>query len=277
LRARLCTGKLLDFPVQGHYQSIWLAGGNAVVEKDLRALLTEIKAGKLSVSEGIERLRHLPFEDLGFAKIDHHRVLRQGFPEVVFGRGKTVTQIETIVKRMLSRKHNVLVTRTEEKVFRRIQGLSPSARFYQESGTILIVTDDEVRGKGTILVVSAGTADIPVAQEAVVTAQAMGNRVETLYDVGVAGIHRLLAARERLLAARVVIVAAGMEGALPSVVGGLVSAPVVAVPTSVGYGASFGGVAALLGMLNSCASNVSVVNIDNGYGAGFVASLINRL
>jgi NCAIR mutase (PurE)-related protein len=277
LRARLCTGKLLDFPVQGHYQSIWLAGGNAVVEKDLRALLTEIKAGKLSVSEGIERLRHLPFEDLGFAKIDHHRVLRQGFPEVVFGRGKTVTQIETIVKRMLSRKHNVLVTRTEEKVFRRIQGLSPSARFYQESGTILIVTDDEVRGKGTILVVSAGTADIPVAQEAVVTAQAMGNRVETLFDVGVAGIHRLLAARDKLLGARVVIVAAGMEGALPSVVGGLVSVPVVAVPTSIGYGASFGGVAALLGMLNSCASNVSVVNIDNGYGAGFVASLINRL
>ncbi len=248
-----------------------------MVEKDLRALLTEIKAGKLSVSEGIERLRHLPFEDLGFAKIDHHRVLRQGFPEVVFGRGKTVTQIETIVKRMLSRKHNVLVTRTEEKVFRRIQGLSPSARFYQESGTILIVTDDEVRGKGTILVVSAGTADIPVAQEAVVTAQAMGNRVETLFDVGVAGIHRLLAARDKLLGARVVIVAAGMEGALPSVVGGLVSVPVVAVPTSIGYGASFGGVAALLGMLNSCASNVSVVNIDNGYGAGFVASLINRL
>ena len=246
-------------------------------EKALRNLLEEIKGGKLSVSQGLERLRHLPFEDLGFAKIDHHRALRQGFAEVVFGQGKTAAQIETIVKRMLPRKHNILVTRSQEQVFRRIQALSPEARFHQESGTIVILQDESVRGKGTILVVSAGTADIPVAQEAVVTAQAMGNRVETLYDVGVAGIHRLLAAREQLLAARVVIVAAGMEGALPSVVGGLVSAPVVAVPTSVGYGASFGGVAALLGMLNSCASNVSVVNIDNGYGAGFVASLINRL
>ena len=229
------------------------------------------------MSQGLERLRHFPFEDLGFAKIDHHRALRQGFAEVVFGQGKTAAQIETIVKRMLPRKHNILVTRSQEQVFRRIQALFSEARFHQESGTIVILQDESVRGKGTILVVSAGTADMPVAQEAVVTAQAMGNRVETLYDVGVAGIHRLLAARERLLAARVVIVAAGMEGALPSVVGGLVSAPVVAVPTSVGYGASFGGVAALLGMLNSCASNVSVVNIDNGYGAGFVASLINRL
>lgn len=246
-------------------------------ERALRNLLEEIKGGELSVDQGLERLRHLPFEDLGFAKIDHHRALRQGFAEVVFGRGKTADQIETIVKRMLPRKHNILVTRSQEEVFRRIQALSSKARFHQESGTIVILQDEEIRGKGTILVVSAGTADIPVAQEAVVTAQAMGNQVETLYDVGVAGIHRLLDARERLLAARVVIVAAGMEGALPSVVGGLVSAPVVAVPTSIGYGASFGGVAALLGMLNSCASNVSVVNIDNGYGAGFVASLINRL
>lgn len=246
-------------------------------EKTLRNLLEEIRGGRLSVDQGLERLRHLPFEDLGFARIDHHRALRQGFAEVVFGRGKTADQVEAIVERMLPRKHNILVTRSREEVFRRIQGLSPKARFHQESGTIAILQDEEIRGKGTILVVSAGTADIPVAQEAVVTAQAMGNRVETLYDVGVAGIHRLLDARERLLAARVVIVAAGMEGALPSVVGGLVSAPVVAVPTSIGYGASFGGVAALLGMLNSCASNVSVVNIDNGYGAGFVASLINRL
>lgn len=246
-------------------------------EKGLRNLLEEIRGGKLSVDQGLERLRHLPFEDLGFARIDHHRALRQGFAEVVFGRGKTADQIEVIVKRMLPRKHNILVTRTREEVFRRVRALSSKARFHQESGTIVIRQDEEIRGKGTILVVSAGTADIPVAEEAVVTAQAMGNRVETLYDVGVAGIHRLLDARERLLAARVVIVAAGMEGALPSVVGGLVSAPVVAVPTSVGYGASFGGVAALLGMLNSCASNVSVVNIDNGYGAGFVASLINRL
>ena len=246
-------------------------------EKTLRKLLEEVKDGKLSINMGLERLRHLPFEDLGFAKIDHHRSLRQGFAEVVFGQGKKADQIEIIVERMLPRKHNILVTRSQEDVFRRIQTLSPKARFYQESGTIVILQDEEIRGKGIILVISAGTADIPVAQEAVVTAQAMGNQVETLYDVGVAGIHRLLAARERLVAARVVIVAAGMEGALPSVVGGLVSAPVVAVPTSVGYGASFSGVAALLGMLNSCASNVSVVNIDNGYGAGFVSSLINRL
>lgn len=248
-----------------------------MVEKDLRKLLTEIKDGKLSVSEGLERLRHLPFEDLGFAKIDHHRALRQGYPEVVFGRGKTVDQIAGIVERMLSQKHNILITRSEERVFQRVKKLCSSARFHEESGAIVILRDKEMWGKGTILVVSAGTADIPVAQEAVVTARVMGNRVETLFDVGVAGIHRLLAARDKLLGARVVIVAAGMEGALPSVVGGLVSAPVVAVPTSVGYGASFGGVAALLGMLNSCASNVSVVNIDNGYGAGFVASLINRL
>lgn len=246
-------------------------------EKGLRNLLEEIKGGELSVDQGLERLRHLPFEDLGFARIDHHRALRQGFAEVVFGRGKTADQVEVIVKRMLPRQHNILVTRTEEEVFRRVRALSAKTRFHPESGTVVILQDEEIRGKGTILVVSAGTADIPVAQEAVVTAQAMGNLVETLYDVGVAGIHRLLDARKRLLAARVVIVAAGMEGALPSVVGGLVSAPVVAVPTSVGYGASFGGVAALLGMLNSCASNVSVVNIDNGYGAGFVASLINRL
>lgn len=246
-------------------------------EKSLRKLLEEVKDGKLSINMGLERLRHLPFEDLGFAKIDHHRSLRQGFAEVVFGQGKKADQIEIIVERMLPRKHNILVTRSQEDVFRRIQTLSPKARFYQESGTIVILQDEEIRGKGIILVISAGTADIPVAQEAVVTAQAMGNEVETLYDVGVAGIHRLLAARERLVAARVVIVAAGMEGALPSVVGGLVSAPVVAVPTSVGYGASFSGVSALLGMLNSCASNVSVVNIDNGYGAGFVSSLINRL
>ena len=223
-----------------------------MVEKDLRALLTKIKAGKLSVNQGLERLRHLPFEDLGFARVDHHRALRQGCPEVVFGRGKTASQIVAIVKRMLPHKHNILITRTEKQVFSRIKKIAAAARFYEESGTVVILKDKEVRGKGTVLVVSAGTADIPVAQEAVVTAQAMGNRVETLFDVGVAGLHRLLSARDRLLGARVVIVTAGMEGALPSVVGGMVSVPVVAVPTSVGYGASFGGLAALLGMLNSC-------------------------
>ena len=248
-----------------------------MVEKELKELLSKVKTGKLSVDQGLERLRHLPFEDLGFARIDHHRALRQGFPEVVFGQGKTPSQILTIVKRMLPHNHNILITRTEERVFNRIKKIAPTACFYEESGIILISKEKEMRGKGTILVVSAGTADIPVAQEAVVTAQAMGNRVETLFDVGVAGIHRLLYARDQLLGARVIIVAAGMEGALPSVVGGLVSVPVIAVPTSIGYGASLGGVAALLGMLNSCASNVSVVNIDNGYSAGFVASLINRL
>ena len=245
-------------------------------EKDIKLLLENIRTKKLTVDQGLRKLRHLPFEDIGFARIDHHRVLRQGFPEVLFGQGKTPKQILNIVKRMLPLKHNILITRTEESVYRKIKNLDKRAKFYQDSRTIVLLRDQIIRGNGTILIVSAGTSDIPVAEEAMVTAQAMGNQVETLFDVGVAGIHRLLSAQDQLQAAKVIIVIAGMEGALPSVVGGLVSAPVIAVPTSIGYGASFGGIAALLGMLNSCASNVTVVNIDNGYGAGFVASLINR-
>ncbi len=248
-----------------------------MTETEIRKLLTEVQAGRKSIDTAMEKLKHLPFENLGFARIDHHRSLRQGFPEVIFGRGKSVEQIAGIVKRMLDHEHNILITRTEPKVFRQVKKLDPHARFYPASGTVVIMRDKTVHGKGRILVVCAGTADIPVAEEAVLTAEVMGNPVEKLYDVGVAGLHRLLSERDSLLKARVIIVAAGMEGALPSVIGGLVSVPVIAVPTSVGYGASLQGITALLGMLNSCASNVSVVNIDNGFGAGFVASLINRL
>ena len=239
-----------------------------------------VKGGALSPEKAVERLEHLPFEDLGFAKVDHHRSLRQGFAEVVFGKGKTPAQVAGIVRSMIRKKdahHNIIVTRADAKTFAAVKRLNRGAKFHLSSGVITIERNREITGKGTILVVSAGTSDIPVAEEALLTAQMMGNRAEHLYDVGVAGIHRLLEHREKLTQARVIICVAGMEGALPSVVGGLVAAPVIAVPTSVGYGASFGGVAALLGMLNSCASNVTVVNIDNGFGAACVASCINRL
>jgi len=228
----------------------------------------------------MERLKHLPFEDIGFAKVDHHRALRQGFAEVVFGKGKTVRQVAEIVRAMVEKKssrQNVLVTRADAKMFAAVKRVSRAAKFHSLSGVITIERSKKTTGKGTIVVVSAGTSDIPVAEEAVLTARMMGNRVEEVYDVGVAGIHRLLDHRGKLSEARVIVCVAGMEGALPSVVGGLVGVPVIAVPTSTGYGASFGGVAALLGMLNSCASNVTVVNIDNGFGAACVASCINRL
>jgi pyridinium-3,5-biscarboxylic acid mononucleotide synthase len=248
-------------------------------EKQLAVLLSAVRAGRLSSAGAVERLKHLPFEDLGFAKVDHHRVLRQGFAEVIFGKGKTPKQVAEIAKSLLRRdaRQNILITRADKKIFAAVKRVSRAARFHALPGVITIERNREITGKGTICVVSAGTSDIPVAEEAVLTAQVMGNRVERLYDVGVAGIHRLLQHRELLSKARVIICVAGMEGALPSVVGGLVSVPVIAVPTSVGYGASFGGVAALLGMLNSCASNVTVVNIDNGFGAARVASCINRL
>lgn len=253
-------------------------------QRELLKILEFVQSGELSPAAALERLKHLPFEDLGFAKVDHHRALRQGYAEVVFGKGKTSKQVAEIVRAMLQKKdsrHNILVTRADSKMFaaiRRANGKSArSAKFHPLSGVITIERSREIMGKGTIVVVSAGTSDIPVAEEALLTAQMMGNRVEHLYDVGVAGIHRLLEHREKLTRAKVIICVAGMEGALPSVVGGLVPAPVIAVPTSVGYGASFGGVAALLGMLNSCASNVTVVNIDNGFGAACVASCINRL
>lgn len=247
-------------------------------ERDIRNLLKQVEAGRLSAEHALEKLRHLPFEDLGFAKVDHHRALRQGFAEVVFARGKTPRQVAEIARRLLrqSAKSNVLITRADAKQAIAVRKIARGAKFHPLSGVIAIARDQEIRGRGTILIVSAGTSDIPVAEEALLTAETMGNRVDSLYDVGVAGLHRLMEYKNKLATARVIICVAGMEGALPSVVGGLVSVPVIAVPTSVGYGASFGGVAALLGMLNSCASNVSVVNIDNGFGAGCVASFINR-
>ncbi len=249
-------------------------------QSELLKILEDIRAGALSPEKAAERVKHLPFEDIGFAKVDHHRALRQGYAEVIFGKGKTPGQVAEIVRAMVSKKassHNVLVTRADAKMFAAVKRVSRGAKFHRLSGVISIERSKEISGKGTILVVSAGTSDIPVAEEAVLTARMMGNRVEELFDVGVAGIHRLLDHRGALAEARVIICVAGMEGALPSVVGGLVGVPVIAVPTSTGYGASFGGVAALLGMLNSCASNVTVVNIDNGFGAACVASCINRL
>jgi hypothetical protein len=262
-----------------------------MTEADLLKLLDAVRSGALAPKSAMQRLKNLPFEDLDFAKVDHHRSLRQGFAEVVFGKGKTAEQVAQIVKALLGRadggreagrgRQNILVTRADLKMFaavKRIVGRKSGApEFHPLSGALTIERNNEIVGKGTILVVSAGTSDIPVAEEALLTARLMGNRVEHLYDVGVAGIHRLFKHSEGLMNARVIICVAGMEGALPSVVGGLVAVPVIAVPTSVGYGASFGGVAALLGMLNSCASNVTVVNIDNGFGAARVASCINRL
>jgi NCAIR mutase (PurE)-related protein len=248
--------------------------------EELLKLMELVAVRKLAPEAAVERLKHLPFEDIGFAKVDHHRALRQGYAEVIFGKGKTPDQVAKIVRAMLSKKdshHNILITRADKKIFAAVKRVSRAAVFHPLSGVISAERSREISGKGTILIVSAGTSDIPVAEEALLTARLMGNQVENLYDVGVAGIHRLLEHRLRLTEARVIICIAGMEGALPSVVGGLVGVPVIAVPTSTGYGASFGGVAALLGMLNSCASNVTVVNIDNGFGAGCVASCINRL
>jgi NCAIR mutase (PurE)-related protein len=245
--------------------------------RKLEQLLKKVKAGETSIDEAMAQLKSLPFEDLGFARIDHHRALRKGFPEVIWGEGKTTTQILSIMRQLKNKGQNILITRIDEKKAQALQKVFRKSQYYPQSRVLtLIHAPIEMIGKGTILVVTAGTTDIPVAEEASVTAQMMGNRVETLYDVGVAGIHRLLSERKRLEAAYVLIVVAGMEGALPSVVGGLVDRPVIAVPTSVGYGTSFGGVTALLAMLNSCASGVAVVNIDNGFGAGYVASLINR-
>jgi pyridinium-3,5-biscarboxylic acid mononucleotide synthase len=245
--------------------------------ESIRKLFQQVRQGELSPDEAVNRLRHLPFEDLGFAKVDHHRALRNGMPEIILGEGKTPGQVAGIFTRLAKHGGNVLATRVNEKQFQAVKKKVRGVKYRELARAIVLEKDATKYGKGVIAVVSAGTSDIPVAEEAVVTAELMGNEVLHVYDVGVAGIHRLLANRESLTQARVVIVCAGMEGALPSVVGGLVGVPVIAVPTSVGYGASFKGMAALLGMLNSCASNVSVVNIDNGFGAGYVASLINRL
>jgi NCAIR mutase (PurE)-related protein len=244
--------------------------------ENLKNLLEEVKAGKLEIETAIERLRDLPYEDLGFAMVDHHRQLRKGFPEVILCKGKTIEQIVEISQRILSKGGNLLATRATYEVYEALQQIEPAAQYNELGRTISVVQTPPEMREG-ILVVTAGTSDIPVAEEALETAQIMGNQVERLYDVGVAGLHRLLGNREKLFKARVIIVVAGMEGALASVVGGLVDKPVIGVPTSVGYGASFGGVAALLSMLNSCASGVAVVNIDNGFGAGYIAALINKL
>ena len=247
----------------------------------LRVLLQDVASGSVTPEAAQQRLlqylRQAPFEDLGFARVDHQRSVRQGFPEVVFGPGKTPQQIATICERIAAAGQNVLVTRTTAEAHAAVAERLSAAAFHEQARTITLRAIDMPPGRGTILVAAAGTADLPVAEEAAISAEIMGNTVDRLYDVGVAGLHRLLAAHERLSAAHVLIVVAGMEGALPSVVGGLVDAPVVAVPTSVGYGASFGGITALLAMLNSCASGVSVVNIDNGFGAAAVASAINHL
>jgi pyridinium-3,5-biscarboxylic acid mononucleotide synthase len=247
---------------------------------ELRTLLDAVVDGRLSTDTAhqrlLEELRDQPFEDLGFARVDHHRAIRQGFPEVILGLGKTPEQITTIALRIVERGHPLLVTRLDAAAARRVLAGIPEATYHEEARA-LTVKREMPRGKGTIVIASAGTSDLPVAEEAAITADLMGNDIERLYDVGVAGIHRVLGVRGRLASARVIIVVAGMEGALPSVVAGMVDVPVIAVPTSVGYGASFGGIAALLGMLNTCANGVSVVNIDNGFGAGCIASMINHL
>ncbi|HBA88161.1 MAG TPA: nickel pincer cofactor biosynthesis protein LarB [Geobacter sp.] len=247
-------------------------------KKAIEKILEEVSRGTVDVTQAMERLKHLPFEDLGCATVDHHRALRQGFPEVIFGQGKSIEQMRTIVAALLEKGGNVLATRVNGAKGAKLKEFFPNAVYHADARALTIEQHPvELRGKGKVLVVCAGTSDIPVAAEAVLTAVLMGNEVEKIYDVGVAGLHRLLARRGALAEASVIIVVAGMEGALPSVVGGLVAKPVIAVPTSVGYGASFGGVAALLGMLNSCAAGVTVVNIDNGFGAAYAASLMNRI
>ncbi len=243
----------------------------------LKNLLTRLRRGEETVENTLERLKDLPFEDVGFACIDHHRPLRKGLSEVIFGQGKEPEDILVIMDRMLHKGDNVLVTRLAPEKAEILRNRFPESVYHKKSRILTMVRHPiPISGKGTILVISAGTSDIPVAEEAVETARFMGNEVDALYDVGVSGIHRLFSHRERVVKASVVIVVAGMEGALPSVVGGMVDRPVIAVPTSIGYGASFGGIAALLGMLNSCAAGVTVVNIDNGFGAGYAASVINR-
>ena len=249
--------------------------------EQLQALLADVARGTLSATDAEPRLvalaRRASFEDLGFARVDHHRAVRQGFPEVIFGAGKTPAQVAAIAERIVAAGENLLVTRTDHTSFAAVRRMIPAALFHDTARAITHTTASAPTGRGVILVAAAGTSDLPVAEEARVAAEALGNQVEVLYDVGVAGVHRVLAEQDRLTAARVIIAVAGMEGALPSVIGGLVSAPVIAVPTSVGYGASFGGLTALLGMLNSCSAGVAVVNIDNGFGAAAMASTINHL
>lgn len=247
---------------------------------ELRSLLLQVKSSTIDLSEAHARilalLRAAPFENLGFARIDHHREIRQGFPEVIFGLGKTPSQIAAIAERLVANGQTLLITRAKPESFNAVQAVLPNATYNADACIIILQQGQIERGQGTILIASGGTADLPVAEEAAITAEIMGNTVERVYDVGIAGLHRLLAEQDQFQSARVVIAVAGMEGALPSVVAGLVSVPVIAVPTSVGYGANFEGLAALLGMMNSCASGVAVVNIDNGFGAACIASLITH-
>jgi NCAIR mutase (PurE)-related protein len=249
--------------------------------QQLRDLLTRVGSGDLTPDAALEPLlqflRQKPYDDLGFARVDNHRNARQGFPEVVFGQGKTPEQIAAISAQIAGAGQTLLVTRTSVEAHAAVAARLPGARFHDVARCITVDAGNTPKGRGTIVIAAAGTADLPVAEEAAVSAEIMGNTVDRLYDVGVAGLHRLLHEHARLIAARVVVVAAGMEGALPSVVGGLVDVPVIAVPTSIGYGSSFGGLTALLAMLNSCAKGVSVVNIDNGFGAAAIASSINHL
>jgi NCAIR mutase (PurE)-related protein len=244
--------------------------------EEIKNLIEAHARGEITADDATRRIKNLSYEDIGYARVDHARADRQGFPEVIFGAGKTREQVVGIFEKLVARSPNVLITRTDADTFGEIRNVFTEAEWHESAKLIRVFRDKNELGAGEIAIVTAGTSDIPVAEEAALVAETMGNRVKRIWDAGVAGIHRILSEREILQNSRVVIVVAGMEGALPSVVGGLVKVPVIAVPTSIGYGASFGGVAALLGMLNSCASNVTVVNIDNGFGAGFVASLINR-
>ncbi len=246
-------------------------------ESELRNLLKNIKDNKIGVEEGVEKLKDLPFKDLGYAMVDNHREIRVGYPEVIYCEGKTVDQVKGIVEFMLTKDNNILGTRASKEMYKAVKEICPYAKYNESGRTITIVKNSKEKTESYIAIVTAGTSDIPVAEEAFETANIFGNKVEKIFDVGVAGIHRMFSKLDIIRKAKVIIVIAGMEGALASVIGGLVDKPVIAVPTSVGYGASFGGVAALLSMLNSCASGVSVVNIDNGFGAGYIASIINKL
>lgn len=248
---------------------------NTMNPDKIRDLLEAVAAGATSPEEASQRLRFLPFEDIGFAKIDHHRHLRRGFPEVIFGPGKTPSQISTIASKLIEQSQNVLVTKTNEEAYKEVAKIHPKASWKEEARAVVVEVQPLPRTSGLVLVVSAGTSDIPIAEEAALTADLMGCQVERLFDVGVAGLHRLASHQDLLSKANVIVVAAGMEGALPSVVAGFVAVPVVAVPTSIGYGASFGGVSALLAMLNSCSTGVAIVNIDNGFGAGYLAGIMN--
>jgi pyridinium-3,5-biscarboxylic acid mononucleotide synthase len=248
-----------------------------MTSKELEDLLEQVKTGKKSVNDALESLKYFPYSDLGFARIDHHREVRTGYPEIVYCAGKTIEQVKEIFRVMSEREDNIFGTRADEKMYKAVKNLLPETKFFKEARIISIRRKEPEVPDTKIAVITAGTSDIPVAEEAAVTAELLGNKVVRIYDAGVAGIHRLVDKLPEIRSCRVVVVIAGMEGALASVVGGLVDKPVIAVPTSIGYGANFGGVSALLAMLTSCSSGVTVVNIDNGFGAGFSASMINRM